>query len=248
MSYLGLGIAVGLLSSFLGFGGGTIMVPMLPWIAGYDIKTAIATSLAVISLNSANNVYNFHRENLIRWPLVGTIATGALVMAYVGSQLTMIIPETYSRLSILFVFVLLTYQSFRGPEGTPQFLRHTNLRNKLFVGSGAGLASGLTGIGGGTLLVPLFLVGRWVKNEEVSPTGNAINMIAATAGALTLFFAHRTVSWRAVIFILVGAMITSHFARKKQKKVPEDLRRKIVGFFLLSLILIQIYELYKLCL
>lgn len=242
---IALGILVGLLSSFLGFGGGTIMVPLLPWIAGYDLKTAVATSLAVIGLNAANNVQSFHREKLIRWKMVFIMAIGSILMAVLCSHLTAMISDLATRIAIVIIFSLIAYMTHRGPESVPIFFREFNLRNQILGGLSAGIVSGLSGIGGGTILVPLFLVGRWTKNEEVSPNGNAINMTTAAAGALTLIFSKQSVSLKAVILLLIGSLITSYFARKKQKGLSERMRRNTIVLYLSSVVLLQIYEILK---
>lgn len=47
------GLAVGLLTGFLGVGGGFLVVPALALFAGLDMREAVGTSLLVISINSA---------------------------------------------------------------------------------------------------------------------------------------------------------------------------------------------------
>lgn len=47
------GLAVGLLTGFLGVGGGFLVVPALVLFAGLDMREAVGTSLLVISINAA---------------------------------------------------------------------------------------------------------------------------------------------------------------------------------------------------
>lgn len=49
---LGIGMGVGLLTGFLGVGGGFLILPALVLFAGIEMKKAIGTSLLVIALNS----------------------------------------------------------------------------------------------------------------------------------------------------------------------------------------------------
>ena len=87
LSYILVGVGVGVLSSFLGFGGGTIIVPFLPLISGLDIKTTIATSLATVALNASNNTFNFHRKNKVRWGLVLTMCIGSMTFGFLSSKI-----------------------------------------------------------------------------------------------------------------------------------------------------------------
>jgi hypothetical protein len=49
---MAVGLAVGLLTGFLGVGGGFLIVPALVLFAGLDMKPAVGTSLAIIAVNS----------------------------------------------------------------------------------------------------------------------------------------------------------------------------------------------------
>ncbi|MBI3629928.1 MAG: sulfite exporter TauE/SafE family protein [Candidatus Rokubacteria bacterium] len=50
---LGVGFGVGLLTGFLGIGGGFVIVPALLWAGRLPMKVAIGTSLTAIALSSA---------------------------------------------------------------------------------------------------------------------------------------------------------------------------------------------------
>ena len=245
LSLIFIGICVALLSSFIGFGGGTIIVPLLPFFTGMDIKSTIATSLTIVALNASNNSYNFHRKSLINWKLVLTMALGSLIFGFLSSKITSLISDTYSRWSVIGVFVALAYITFAGPKKVPQFLRESRFRNQVIVGIFAGITSGLGGIGGGTFVIPILLIGRWVENQRVAPTGNALNMLTAGVAAVTLAFSNGEINWKAVVIILTTSMIGSHFARKVQHTISEHKRRYAVGIFLIFAILLQVYSLVR---
>jgi len=74
------GFGVGLLTGFLGVGGGFLIVPALVYAAGLDIRKAGGTSLAVIALNSATGLLGQLRYVKVDWSLLG----GFLLFAVVG--------------------------------------------------------------------------------------------------------------------------------------------------------------------
>ena len=64
---LAVGTTVGFLTGFLGVGGGFLILPALVLFAGLEMKTAIGTSLAIISLNSAAGVAGQLRYVSLDW-------------------------------------------------------------------------------------------------------------------------------------------------------------------------------------
>lgn len=68
---LGVGLGVGVVTGFLGVGGGFLIVPALVFSAGLDIRKAGGTSLAVIAMNSAAGLIGQLRYVQIDWSLLG---------------------------------------------------------------------------------------------------------------------------------------------------------------------------------
>jgi len=75
-----IGAAVGVLTGFLGIGGGFLIVPALTLFGGLDIKKATGTSLAVIALNSLSGLAGQLRYVQFDW----WMAMAFLVAATVG--------------------------------------------------------------------------------------------------------------------------------------------------------------------
>ncbi|HEY0464987.1 MAG TPA: sulfite exporter TauE/SafE family protein [Polyangiaceae bacterium] len=77
------GAAVGLITGFLGVGGGFLVVPALIVIAGLDMRKAVGTSLLVIAINSAagflGHLGTGHLDLVLTAPLTAAAVAGALV-------------------------------------------------------------------------------------------------------------------------------------------------------------------------
>jgi len=80
---LSTGFGVGLLTGFLGIGGGFLIVPALVLFAGLESRTAAGTSLAVITLNSTTGIVGQLRFSSMNW----TLLAGFLVFALLGMVL-----------------------------------------------------------------------------------------------------------------------------------------------------------------
>jgi uncharacterized protein len=74
------GFAVGLLTGFLGVGGGFLIVPALVLTAGLNTRMAGGTSLAVIAMNSTTGLLGQLRYVAVDWSLLA----GFLLFAFAG--------------------------------------------------------------------------------------------------------------------------------------------------------------------
>lgn len=79
---IGAGLGVGVLTGFLGVGGGFLIVPALTLFGGLDMKRAIGTSLFVIFLNSMAGLAGHMTEGAFDWRLtllvIGLSVSGAI--------------------------------------------------------------------------------------------------------------------------------------------------------------------------
>ena len=67
---LAVGLGVGLLTGFLGVGGGFLIVPALVLAAGLSVRMSTGTSLAIIALNSASGLLGHLRFVQLDWSLL----------------------------------------------------------------------------------------------------------------------------------------------------------------------------------
>lgn len=80
---LAVGAGVGLLTGFLGVGGGFLIVPALVAFAGLETRRAVGTSLAIIALNSAAGFLGQIRYAELDWRLTAAF-TGLTLVGMVG--------------------------------------------------------------------------------------------------------------------------------------------------------------------
>ncbi len=79
------GTGVGLLTGFIGVGGGFLLVPALIKFARLPQRIATGTSLAVIAFNSAAGFFSHVGEATAHWPLALLFAGMAVVGVLLGS-------------------------------------------------------------------------------------------------------------------------------------------------------------------
>ncbi len=96
------GFAVGILTGFLGVGGGFLIVPALVLFAGLETRKAIGTSLAVITLNSITGVLGQLRFERLDWTLV----SGFLVFAIAGMMIGLAVADRIPGIQLRRIFAI----------------------------------------------------------------------------------------------------------------------------------------------
>ena len=91
------GFAVGLVTGFLGVGGGFLIVPALVWFAGLDARKAIGTSLGIIAVNSAAGLAGQLRYTHWDWRLTGAFLACSLLGMGFGIPIARYAPERVLR-------------------------------------------------------------------------------------------------------------------------------------------------------
>lgn len=87
------GLMAGILSGFVGIGGGIIMVPAMVWMLGYTQQQAQGTSLAVLMLPVVFlAVRNYYRAGVIEPKVVLVIAAAFVIGAFFGSKWSLALP------------------------------------------------------------------------------------------------------------------------------------------------------------
>ncbi len=222
----GLGAGVGLLGSVLGVGGGIFIVPALVLFFHLPIHQAIASSLvtmiatssAVASVNVERGVANMK----LGMALEVSTAIGGLLGALVANMLDRKMLQTAFAFILAFTCVHMLIQSLKkdgpvkdaetpsnkmgGEFYDPQQKRSISYHVENFplasvVSVFAGALSGLLGIGGGVVQVPLMHSVCKVPIKAAAATSNFMIGVTAASGAI-IYYRHG-----ALLPELTGALV-----------------------------------------
>ena len=217
MKELIVGFVTGILGALFGLGGGFILVPILNMI-GYDIKVSIGTSSASIVFTALSASIAYHKHRLIRYREGLTLAAFSVTGAYIGAWIT----DMVSTALLKFIFgVIMTLAALRMMKKREVSKgKRLNFILIAFGGFGAGILSGLLGIGGGIINVPLFSYIGMTIHEAVATSSFAI-IFTASSGALKHFFLGN-VNLRALVLLvpglIAGAQIGAFIAKRMRAK------------------------------
>ncbi len=117
------GLAIGVLTGFVGVGGGFLLVPALVLLVGLPMHVAVGTSLTVIVLNSASGFVRYldvlAEAGLgVDWHLVGVFGAVGVVGSVLGNRIGAHVPrEQLRRGFAVFLVVMAAYILWRSVPG-----------------------------------------------------------------------------------------------------------------------------------
>ena len=166
------GATGGVLAGLFGIGGGIVIVPMLALVLNLNQHQAQGVTLAASLLPTGlPAVLHYRKQGVpIHWRLVGSMATGFILGILVGAGTANVLPQNPLRWLFAGFLLLLALRSLwpsRSSE-TLQSARDLDLHYPIkaaLTGFAGGLASGLLGIGGGVILIPI-LVGVFKMEQR----------------------------------------------------------------------------------
>jgi uncharacterized protein len=214
------GTGVGLSLGLTGGGGSILAVPLLVYGLGFDLRAAVAVSLAVVGLTSLFGAVLQARSGLVLWRAGIVLGAGGIVAAPLGAWIGARMPDDLVLVlfALLMVFVGLRmvgggaarevpvgrFSCPRDDRGMPR----TSIAciGKLAVaGALTGVLSGIFGVGGGFLLVPALL---WVGSARIDyalATSLVAIALISVSGFIANMNATGAVSVLTVVVFAAGA-------------------------------------------
>ncbi|MDQ1124626.1 sulfite exporter TauE/SafE family protein [Microbacterium trichothecenolyticum] len=175
------GLLAGLMSGLFGVGGGTVIVPLLVLVLGFDQRLAAGTSLAAIVPIASVGVITYAVEGHVAWLPALILAAGAVGGAQIGTWLLPKLSQTALRWSfVAFLLVVIVSLYFVIPS------RDAELELTWITGPGlavlgvvTGILAGLLGVGGGIIVVPALLL--LFGASDLIAKGTSLLMMIPTA-------------------------------------------------------------------
>jgi uncharacterized membrane protein YfcA len=200
------GVAAGAFGALLGLGGGILIVPILTLGFGLPLAAAVGTSLVSVIATSTGAAAVNVRAGRADVRLGITLGAGTVVGALTGGLVAGFLPERFLAGLFAALLVYTAVTMLRGlrrrsddgatetvdpaaPDG-PDAPSYRHRRVPLAVGGAfvAGNVSGLLGVGGGVVTVPLVHLVMGAPIRVAVATSNYMIGITAAAGAYTYLF------------------------------------------------------------
>ncbi|MGF1514968.1 MAG: sulfite exporter TauE/SafE family protein [Elainellaceae cyanobacterium] len=221
------GVLTGTLSGILGIGGGLLLVPALILSGVSATVQATATSLIGVFLSATSGSVRNWRAGALNWKMSLTLAGFGIITAQLGALLGDRLPDRLLSLGFALLLVVTIYlmslrrrlnqsdeRQIEGEAASPYALLPT-----AGIGLLAGLLSGLFGVGGGVVMVPLqmLILGESIKAAVRSSLG-AIVLIAASG--LVQHTLRGNVLWVPGLCLGLGGIIGAQYGARLLPKLP----------------------------
>jgi len=193
---LATGLAVGFACGLLGIGGGFLMVPVQIWALAYQgveptlaTRIAFGTSLAVVLPTALSGCRGHSCRGVVLWRPGIIMGLSGMAGAFVGGSIAAHAPGEI--LKMLFGLVVLLgalrmlFASDLQPKNRQDFYSDKEpLFQYILWGLAVGVVSGLTGIGGGVILIPAMVVAMGFGMFQAIGTSSVAIAFNALGGVL----------------------------------------------------------------
>ncbi|RRJ83509.1 sulfite exporter TauE/SafE family protein [Aestuariirhabdus litorea] len=173
----------------LGIGGGVVIVPALIFLLGWQgfppeliVITAVASSLGTIIFTSISATRAQIKRGAVDWVIfrrwVLLVIGGSFLSGFVAQQLPPQVMKVAIAIFLLLVALIMLSKWIPNPSRQMPGRAGTSLLGLL-----SGLVSGLAGIGGGNVMVPLMVLFN-TPMQRATATSSALGFPLASVGAL----------------------------------------------------------------
>lgn len=103
----------------------------------------------------------------------------------------------------------------------------------ILIGAAAGTLAGLMGVGGGLIMVPLFIAFLGVEQHSAHGTSLAVIPVIAVFGALP-YVQHHYMRWDLALYVALGSTLGVIVGAKLMARLPARLLRRLFGLLVIA--------------
>lgn len=222
-----LGLLAGSFGALVGLGGGVIIVPALTLLFDMPIQTAVGTSLVCVIATSSAAAAVYVQQQLadIRLGMVLELGTalGAITGAVIVTWLSQASLQIIFALFLFYAALLLWRRRASGDVSGVEVPAYQVRNYPLGMGVSylAGALSGMLGIGGGPIKVPLMYLAMGVPIKVAAATSNFMIGVTAAASAF-LYYSRGSVvpglTAPLVVGVFLGALVGARLLRRLESR------------------------------
>lgn len=245
------------IASMTGIGGGTMFVPVL-LLMKYSFTEATSISLFLIAATGFSAFLRYRKEHLVDWQLALVMELFTDMGAFTGGFTSVhfnpvMLKILFSVILIIIAFITIrvkleTKKNLLPKEGFGYWKRNFNgitysipVLYMIPVIFGAGFLSGLLGIGGGAIKIPMMILWFNIPAKVAVATSALMVSITAITG-LGGHLIHESIDWKMAVILAAAAFIGGQVGSRISIKMPEKKVKTAVGYVFILVALFMTAE------
>jgi len=229
-----LGFAAGLLGSIIGLGGGIIIVPVLTFF-GFSPALAASNSIFAVFSNAIASSISYAKQRRIEYSIglkLGLLSIpGTIVGAYVSSEIT---PSIFK---ILFALILISASVYIFSKRKIEPKNYNLSKQIMILAIGAsffaGIISGLFGVGGGIIFVPLMVIAMGLSMKNAAPTSQFILLFASGSALVTHTLLGHPDFYQALL-LAIGAFVGGLVGARLSLEIKENSMKILISIVMIG--------------
>jgi uncharacterized membrane protein YfcA len=250
-------LIVALVFSMLGQGGGAMYTPLQVWL-GVNFHQAATTSLFLIIVTSVSASLVFHKARKIDWPLAIVLETVTAVGGFAGglgsdwlsgAVLSIVFAVVIAAASVFMIRPMKERQPCANQLGRLLSWKRTwteqtycvNMILALPLSFTAGIISGMVGVGGGLIKVPMMVLILGIPMDIA--VGSSALMVGLTAsGGFAGHLLNGHWDWRMSLILAGAVFVGAQVGSRLTIKLDKVKLKKGFGWFLLAVAATMIFK------
>lgn len=228
---LAAGVFIGSVLGFIGAGGAMLAVPILIYLFGYTPHHATTASLAIVGIAATSGAFAKARNREILYREAVTIWAIGLVTNIGFSAISDRLPDLFTTLGFSVVLFGAGLSMARKPIDRVQ--KRAPLWVLIGISLLIGSITGLFGIGGGFLAIPILVLFFGTPIATASGTSLAIIGLNSITALLVRYPVWDQVKWQVPAVMACAAVVISHLASHVGTRTSPQIARKAFAVLLL---------------
>jgi len=225
------GFLIGIIASMTGVGGGIFIVPILTFFYTFVVNSATGTSLTSIIFTAIASTLNYAKQKRIYFKTGATLIITTAPGAYLGAWLATIMEERMlglvfgAFLILVAIRMIISALRTKAQKQAQSVRTDTELLHSgktIIIGAGlsffGGVASGLLGIGGGTLVVPILIVAMGMPIHYATAT-SMFTMIFTSISGVAKYVQSDLINFPVALLLAAGTVVGAQVGAYTSKKI-----------------------------
>lgn len=180
-----IGLVAGALGGLMGVGGGILLVPFLVHLVHAEQHEAQGTSLACVTVTALVAAFLYLREGTLDLVLALYLALGAIPGVLFGAALARKLTARRLRQAFGILILATAVRLLIANPASADAPRVWDAPWNILLGAVVGALGGLLGVGGGTILVPILVLGQRIPQHVAQGVSLLMILPTGIVGALS---------------------------------------------------------------